>query len=42
MLGQARLAHDQLLTRYLASDEAHELSDAFRSKRAPDPGRFGR
>jgi naphthoate synthase len=42
VLGQARLAHDQLLTRYLASDEAHELSDAFRSKRAPDPGRFGR
>ena len=41
VLGQARLAHDQLLTRYLASDEAHELSDAFRSRRAPDPGRFG-
>ncbi|HYM57313.1 MAG TPA: enoyl-CoA hydratase-related protein [Solirubrobacteraceae bacterium] len=42
VLGQARVAHDQLLTRYLASDEAHELSDAFRSKRAPDSGRFGR
>lgn len=41
VLGQARVAHDQLLTRYLASEEAHELSDAFRSKRAPDPGRFG-
>ena len=40
--GLARMAHDLLLRGYLESDESHELSEAFRSKRKPDPGRFGR
>lgn len=38
--GQARLAHDQQLTMYLTTDEAHETSDAFAHRRAPDPDRF--
>ena len=40
--GLSRMAHDLLLRGYLESDESHELSEAFRSKRKPDPGRFGR
>ena len=35
--GQARLAHDQLLTLYLSTREAHEVSAAFAERRAPDP-----
>jgi naphthoate synthase len=35
--GQARLAHDQLLTLYLTTREAHEVSAAFAERRAPDP-----
>jgi naphthoate synthase len=42
VLGQARLAHDQLLTHYLLTEEAHELSEAFRAKRDPDPDHFNR
>lgn len=42
VLGQARMAHDQLLTHYLATDEAHELSSSFGERRAPDRRRFGR
>ncbi|MFF0516848.1 enoyl-CoA hydratase-related protein [Streptomyces sp. NPDC004250] len=38
--GQARMAHDQLLTVYLTTNEAHEVSDAFASKRAPRADRF--
>ncbi|GAB3201646.1 enoyl-CoA hydratase-related protein [Nocardioides hungaricus] len=38
--GQARLAHDQLLTLYLTTDEAHETNAAFGERRAPDPERF--
>ncbi|MCL3819391.1 enoyl-CoA hydratase-related protein [Aeromicrobium wangtongii] len=38
--GQARMAHDQQLTLYLATQEAHELSTSFSERREPDPGRF--
>ncbi|RNL62814.1 crotonase [Nocardioides marmoriginsengisoli] len=40
--GQARMAHDQQLTVYLGTTEAHELSDAFKERRDPDPERFWR
>ncbi|GLZ07509.1 naphthoate synthase [Actinomadura sp. NBRC 104412] len=40
--GQARLAHDQLLTFYLHTEEATEMSAAFTERRAPDSGRFYR
>jgi naphthoate synthase len=40
--GLARVAHDLLLRAYLETDESHELSAAFREKRKPDPGQFGR
>ncbi len=39
--GLARMAHDLLLRGYLETEESHELADAFRSKRKPDPGKFG-
>ena len=39
--GLARVAHDLLLRPYLESDEAHELAEAFRAKRKPDPDKFG-
>ncbi len=42
VLGQARVAHDQLLTHYLTTEEAHELSEAFRERRDPDEERFNR
>ncbi|ADB50757.1 enoyl-CoA hydratase-related protein [Conexibacter woesei] len=42
VIGQARLAHDVLLTHYLATDEAHELSSAFAERRSPDRDRYGR
>jgi naphthoate synthase len=38
--GQARMAHDQQLTMYLTTQEAHETSAAFGEKRTPDPDRF--
>jgi naphthoate synthase len=38
--GQARLAHDQLLTLYLGTEEAHETGAAFAERRDPDPSRF--
>ena len=41
-LGQARLAHDLLLTQYLTTEEAEELSSAFAARRAPDRSRFNR
>ena len=40
--GQARLAHDQQLTLYLTTTEAHELSAAFAERRDADPDRFWR
>jgi naphthoate synthase len=38
--GQARMAHDQLLTLYLTTAEAHELNGAFTERREPEPERF--
>jgi naphthoate synthase len=38
--GQARMAHDQHLTLYLMSEEAHELSAAFAERRPPDSKHF--
>jgi len=38
--GQARMAHDQQLSLYLQTKEAHELNTAFGERRAPDPGSF--
>lgn len=38
--GQARMAHDQQLTLYLSTKEAHEVSTAFGERRAPDPESF--
>ncbi|KAA9162657.1 crotonase [Amycolatopsis acidicola] len=38
--GQARMAHDQLLTVYLTTQEAQEVSASFGEKRKPDPDRF--
>jgi len=40
--GLARVSHDLLLRGYLESDESHELSEAFRNRRPPDPDKFGR
>jgi naphthoate synthase len=40
VLGQARLGHDQLLSLYLTTKEAHETSDAFASRRTPDTETF--
>jgi len=39
--GLARVAHDLLLRGYLETEESHELGEAFRAKRKPDPGKFG-
>ncbi|MBK1789034.1 enoyl-CoA hydratase-related protein [Prauserella cavernicola] len=38
--GQARMAHDQLLSVYLTTQEAHEVSASFGERREPDPDRF--
>lgn len=40
--GQARLAHDQYLTLYLTTEEAHEMNEAFSERRTPDTERFWR
>lgn len=40
VVGQARMAHDLLLTQYLRTGEAHELSDSFRARRPADRDRF--
>jgi naphthoate synthase len=40
--GQARMAHDQQLTLYLTTAEAHEMNTAFAERRAADPERFWR
>jgi naphthoate synthase len=39
--GLSRVAHDLLLSQYLGSEEAKELSRSFSEKRRPDPSRFG-
>ena len=38
--GQARMAHDQQLTMYLTTEEAHEVNVAFNERRGPDQDRF--
>lgn len=38
--GQARMAHDQQLTLYLQTKEAHEVGAAFGERRTPDTGSF--
>jgi naphthoate synthase len=38
--GQARMAHDQYLTVFLTTKEAHEVNAAFTERRKPDPDRF--
>jgi naphthoate synthase len=40
--GLARVTHDLLLRPYLETGESQELSAAFREKRKPDPGTFGK
>jgi naphthoate synthase len=40
--GQARMAHDQLLSLYLTTGEAHELGESFGQRREPDPASFWR
>jgi naphthoate synthase len=42
VVGQARMAHDLLLTKYLVSEEHDELSAAFHGKRSPDTSKFNR
>ena len=39
--GLARVSHDLLLRLYLETDESHELGEAFRGRRDPDPDKFG-
>ena len=39
--GLARMAHDLLLRGYLETGESHELAEAFRARRKPDPDKFG-
>lgn len=38
--GQARMAHDQYLSVYLTTNEAHETNAAFAERREPNPRRF--
>ncbi len=40
--GQARLAHDLLLTAYRSTDEADEMSRSFEERRAPERKKFHR
>src|SRR5216684_3745427 len=42
VIGQSRLAHDLMLTKYLVTQESHELSAAFNEKRDADQSRFNR
>jgi naphthoate synthase len=39
--GLGRISHDLQLRLYLDTDESHELGEAFRGKRKPDPDKFG-
>jgi naphthoate synthase len=38
--GQARMAHDQYLTLYLTTKEAHEMGASFADRRRPDAQQF--
>lgn len=38
--GQARMAHDQQLSLYLQTEEAHEVSESFAERRSPEDARF--
>ncbi|MGQ0843838.1 MAG: enoyl-CoA hydratase-related protein [Sporichthyaceae bacterium] len=38
--GQARMGHDQMLSYYLMTAEAHEVSESFGARRAPDDEKF--
>ena len=40
VVGQSRLAHDQMLTYYLTTEEHDELSRSFAERREPDTERF--
>ncbi|WNF00339.1 enoyl-CoA hydratase-related protein [Streptomyces luomodiensis] len=40
--GQARLAHDLLLTAYRSTEEAAEMSESFEARRAPSREKFNR
>jgi naphthoate synthase len=40
VVGQARLAHDQMLSLYQLTGEAHEVSSAFADRRTPDESHF--
>lgn len=40
VVGQSRLAHDQMLTYYLTTEEHDELAHAFAERREPDTERF--
>lgn len=42
VVGQARMAHDLLLTAYRRTEEASEMSESFEARRAPDRDRFYR
>lgn len=42
VVGQARMAHDQLLTYYQRTDESHEMSRSFRERQAPGEETFWR
>ena len=42
VLGQARIGHDLLLTQYLTTEEAEELSAAFSERREPNEDRFNK
>lgn len=42
VVGQARMAHDLLLTQYLCTEEAREMSAAFAERRTPDEKKFWR
>lgn len=39
--GLSRVSHDLLLSQYLGTDEAKELSASFAERRKPDPDKFG-
>lgn len=42
VLGQARIGHDLLLTQYLTTEEAKEMSAAFSERREPNKDRFNK
>jgi naphthoate synthase len=40
VIGAARMGHDQMLSLYLATSEAHEVNEAFNERRAVNPAAF--